>query len=77
MTETLEFYVSILFSIRYQPYGLESLAFRVSAAIAVAVANVVVDVHEAAFLNFLPAAQLSVMLAVTTGIRRKRIPGRQ
>ncbi|KAL2746269.1 hypothetical protein V1477_004639 [Vespula maculifrons] len=73
MTETLEFYVSILFSIRYQPYGLESLAFRVSAAIATAVANVVVD----AFLDFLPAAQLSVMLAVTTGIRRKRRPGRQ
>nr|KAF7434914.1 hypothetical protein H0235_003105 [Vespula pensylvanica] len=131
MTETLEFYVSILFSIRYQPYGLESLAFRVSAAIATAVANVVVDVHEAvakgeepqcqllrieekseawcevdvyvhgfivqkgsrsylnrvrispeaekrdAFLDFLPAAQLSVMLAVTTGIRRKRRPERQ
>lgn len=47
MTGTLEFQVSILLSIRYQPYGLESLAFRVSAAIAAAVVNVVVDVHKA------------------------------
>lgn len=47
MTGTLEFHVSILLSIRYQPNDLESLAFRVGAAIAATVVNVVVNVHEA------------------------------